>query len=98
MEIKACFKPNEPPLPIRFRQAHFNKIRSKHIDFLLCDKESMAPLYAIELDDISHEKESRIERDLFVDSALEAAGLKFERFKVQKSYSVVDIKKRFDLN
>lgn len=80
------------------RQAHFNKIKSKHIDFLLCDKDSMVPLYAIELDDSSHQRESRVKRDTFVDNALEAAGLKFERFKVQNSYTVSDIKERFNLD
>lgn len=80
------------------RQAHFNKIKAKHIDFLLCDKDSLEPLFAIELDDSSHQKESRVKRDIFVDNALEAAGLKFERFKVQNSYAVSDIKERFDLN
>ena len=74
-----------------------DRIKSKHIDFLLCDKDSLVPLCAIELDDSSHQKESRVKRDIFVDNALEAAGLKFERFKVQKSYSVSDIKERFNL-
>lgn len=63
----------------------------------MCDKDSLAPLCAIELDDSSHLKESRVERDIFVGKALEAVGLKFKKFKVKKSYAVADIKERFNL-
>lgn len=69
------------------RQSYFNKIQSKHIDFLLCDKNSLSPLLAIELDDSSHLKDDRIDRDAFLDKALKSAGLKLIRFKVQQSYT-----------
>ena len=34
----------------------FAKIRAKHLDFVLCDPEDHSILYAIELDDSSHER------------------------------------------
>jgi hypothetical protein len=40
------------------RQSHFNRIQSKHIDFVLCDND-LTPVLAIELDDASHAEESR---------------------------------------
>ncbi len=46
-----------------------NKISSKHIDFLLCDPTTMQPLLAIELDDASHNRKDRQDRDAFVDQA-----------------------------
>lgn len=55
--------------------AGFNKIKSKHIDFVLTN-ENMKVIMLIELEDSSHEKEERIERDKFVKSALENAGYK----------------------
>lgn len=76
------------------RQKHFNKIQSKHIDFLLCDKKFLNPVLAIELDDSSHNKGSRIERDKFVDEALEAAGLPILRVKASYSYSPNYIKEK----
>lgn len=56
-------------------QTAFNKIKSKHIDFVLCDPTSSRPLIAIELDDSSHQNEDRSHRDMFVDRALSSAGL-----------------------
>lgn len=53
----------------------FNKIKSKHIDFVLTTQ-NMNVLLLIELEDSSHEKAERIERDSFVKSAIESAGYK----------------------
>lgn len=49
------------------------KIQSKHVDFVLCNNELKAQ-HVIELDDATHDRPDRIERDRFVDSALEMAG------------------------
>lgn len=45
----------------------FNKIKSKHIDFTICQAYKSVPVLLIELDDRSHENPDRIERDKFVD-------------------------------
>ncbi|WP_313757594.1 DUF2726 domain-containing protein [Tissierella sp.] len=79
------------------RQSYFNKIQSKHIDFLLCDKDSLVPLLAIELDDSSHLKDDRISRDDFVNKALESAELDLIRFKVQQTYTVTEIKDKLNI-
>lgn len=44
----------------------FNKISRKHIDFIVCNKE-FRPLLLIEVDDHTHDRPDRIERDKFVD-------------------------------
>lgn len=54
-------------------QANFNKICSKHVDFLLCDTDEYRPQLIIELDDWSHKKADRQERDKFVDMAMKQA-------------------------
>ncbi len=54
----------------------FNKIKSKHIDFALCDKQTLAPLLLIELDDSSHNNPNRRNRDDFVNQSLVQAGYK----------------------
>lgn len=59
--------------------SYFGKIKSKHIDFVLTHKYTMQMIAAIELDDKSHEKQQRIERDAFVNNALTAAGIEFIR-------------------
>src|SRR6185295_18008345 len=48
------------------RQSHFNRVQSKHIDFVICDRSSIRPLLCIELDDASHGQASRQTRDAFV--------------------------------
>ena len=63
-----------------------NKIQSKHVDFLLCDKESTKPVLAIELDDSSHLKASRISRDSFVDEIFENAQLPILHIRASSSY------------
>jgi hypothetical protein len=68
--------------------AYRNKIDRKHVDFLLCDSRSMHPLLGVELDDGSHQRAYRQERDRFVEEVFEAAGLPLLRIEVQTSYNV----------
>jgi len=42
------------------------RIKSRHVDFLICDITTTKPLLAIELDGTSHRNYGRIERDKFV--------------------------------
>lgn len=73
--------------------SHFNKISSKHVDFLICDKTTLEPLYAIELDDRSHLSEKRQARDAFVDKVYSQAGLKLIHVKAKKEYTQEDFMK-----
>lgn len=71
-----------------------NKVQSKHLDFLVCDKNYISPLLAIELDDLSHVMLKRVERDNFLEAALASANLPLLRFPVQKTYDVSDVKQK----
>jgi hypothetical protein len=51
------------------RQKSFNKISGKHFDFLLCNKNDLYFLCAIELNDSSHSSKKRIDRDAFLEGA-----------------------------
>ncbi len=55
--------------------AYFNKIKAKHTDFVFCDPDTLEILAGLELDDPSHERPERIQRDEFVDNAYAAAGI-----------------------
>lgn len=72
-------------------QAYRNRIDRKHLDFLLCDPVTMRPVLGIELDDSSHTRASRSERDRFVDAVFRRAGLPLTRVWVQPSYDVADL-------
>lgn len=74
----------------------FNKIVGKHIDFVLCDERTLEPVLAIELDDSSHQRADRIERDNFVDHAMESAGLPILRIPVTRSYDSGEIRDQID--
>lgn len=65
-----------------------NKINAKHVDFLLCDPHGLHPILAIELDDKSHERPERQQRDRFVDSVFAAAGLPLVHIPVRPGYPV----------
>lgn len=73
-------------------QSAFNRIASKHIDFVICDKTSKV-LLVVELDDASHRRAQSEKSDRFKDGLFEAVGLRCVRFKAQRSYNVEDIKR-----
>lgn len=77
--------------------AYQNKINRKHADFVLCDPATMKPQLVIELDDASHQRPDRRERDRFVDDAFAAAGLPILHVKVQGSYSVANLAQKIEL-
>jgi len=65
-------------------KASFTKIRSKHVDFLLCEKLGIKSVLVIELDDYSHSRPDRKARDEFVDQALGQAGIPILHVKNSK--------------
>ena len=69
------------------RSAAFNRIKSKHADFVACDTKTFQVICVIELDDRSHRQAERQLRDAFVDAALGAAGLPILHVPVQRAYS-----------
>lgn len=61
-------------------KTYFWKIQAKHIDFVVCDNKLVARCM-IELDDNSHNEETRKERDSFVDEVLLSVGYKIRHEK-----------------
>jgi len=71
----------------------FRHIDEKSVDFVLCEKVTLKPILAIELDDRSHEEESRMMRDEEVKRIIETdAGIPLLRIKNEKSYSSEELK------
>lgn len=68
-----------------------NKIDRKHVDFLLCDPKTLQPLLGIELDDKSHQRKDRQQRDRFVDRVFAVAGLPLLHVRAAYSYSVGEV-------
>ena len=62
-------------------KAAFSHINQKSVDFVLCDKDNISPVLAIELDDKSHERPDRVERDIVVERILQQAGVPLLRIE-----------------
>jgi hypothetical protein len=64
----------------------FNRIAAKHVDYLICDRRTLAPVLAVELDDASHGTADRRERDEFLDQAFAQAGVPLLRVAAAARY------------
>jgi hypothetical protein len=73
-------------------RAFRNKIDRKHVDFVLCHPATLNPCAAIELDDASHKRPDRIERDEFVDKVFATASLPLIRVTAQANYSTQQLR------
>jgi predicted RNA-binding Zn-ribbon protein involved in translation (DUF1610 family) len=74
---------------------YFNRINRKHVDYLLCDTNTLRPRFAIELDDSSHQRSDRMERDDFVDEVFSTTGLPLVRVPVQLAYNTCELAEIF---
>ncbi len=72
--------------------AAFRHINGKSVDYVLCDKATIKPLLAIELDDRSHEYKNRKDRDKIVEGILKEAGLPLLRFENHGNFNKEEIK------
>jgi hypothetical protein len=72
-----------------------NKIDRKRVDFLLCQPQTLKPVLAIELDNSSHRRADRQERDAFVEKVFAAAGLPLARVPVRATYNTRELASLF---
>ena len=70
-----------------YNYTDFNKIKSIHIDFTICDKSSK-PLLFIELDDSTHNKNKNKENDNKKDYIMQSVSIKILRIKLNE----IDVK------
>jgi hypothetical protein len=77
----------------RQHQIWQSRIFGKHIDFVICDWETMEVKLAIELEDFSQRRPDRRARDRFVNTALTAAGLPLLRVKLEDKYETSAVRK-----
>lgn len=71
----------------------FNKIKSKSIDFVIT-QENCKILLCIELDDPTHKKSKRIERDNFINKLFKDLEIKLLRIQVQNFYNLEEIEEK----
>lgn len=68
----------------------FNKIKAKHIDFVICDQ-NLRIRAILEIDDNSHNSQTRKDRDFFLDTILKSVGYKVIRTKAITENTLKDI-------
>lgn len=69
----------------------FHHINRKSVDFVICDKVSVRPLAAIELDDWSHKLDKRKSRDAEVERIFQGANFPLLRFGHKGPYTTESI-------
>jgi len=74
-------------VPGQYWKSSFRHIDEKSVDFVLCDKAYISPRLVIELDDSSHKRPDRQERDKEVERILAEAGLPLLRLSVQRMFN-----------
>jgi len=84
VDIFFVARPNE-------NMSFFNRISQKHVDFLLCEASTMKPLMAIELDDSSHVRDDRRQRDDFINKVFQSARLPLLHVAAQREYNSGEI-------
>ncbi len=74
-------------------QKAFNKISSKHFDFLLCAKNDLSVLCVVELNDSSHNSKKRKDRDTFLEGACRSAKIPLVQIAARATYNINEIQK-----
>lgn len=65
-----------------------NRIKSRHVDFVVCKRRDSFIFCAIELDDSTHGQPDRQERDAMYEKLFKAVGIPLLRFPVRSTYDV----------
>ncbi len=68
-------------------------MNQKHIDFILVDRADTRPLLAIELDGGSHQDSERANRDAFVNSVFQSAGIPMLHIPARGFYQYTDLRR-----
>ena len=74
----------------------FKHINQKSVDFVLCDKDYISPKLAIELDDRTHNRQDRIERDIEVERILKEAKIPLLRLENHGQFNVIELVSKID--
>src|SRR5207249_1787961 len=74
----------------------FNRVAAEHMDFVLCDMSTLAPVVAIELDDATLYPRDRADRDAFLNELFRVIGVALIHQRVQPRYDPTAIARWVD--
>lgn len=64
-------------------KSYYWKVACKHVDFVICRKDTLKVICVVELDDYTHETEEARKKDMFIMQALKTAGIDTVRIKTK---------------
>ena len=70
---------------------HHGAITQKHVDFVLCDRADLKVLAVVELNDSTHLRRARQERDELVAKVLQSAGIRLINIPARRTYNSEDL-------
>ncbi|CAC9527346.1 hypothetical protein [uncultured Gammaproteobacteria bacterium] len=73
----------------------FSKISQKHVDLVIVDKHDYSVVSVIELNDKSHNRKDRQDRDKFIRKAYASANIELVEIKATRHYFVSDLLGQF---
>lgn len=73
------------------KRSTYNRLRDKHVDFLIVTRDGYHPRLAIELDGASHEREVQQARDQVKDLVFRSAGLTLLRLDARQPHSTASL-------
>ena len=73
------------------RRSAQNKLNQKHLDFLLCRADDLAPVAAIELDDSSHKRAASEKNDGFKNDLFAASPIPLIRVPAKSAYNTSEL-------
>lgn len=79
-------------LPRKRHSAMRGRVKSRHIDFVLCDPKTLEFRVCVELDDRSHERKETRKRDAFVNKAFAGAGIPLLRIPARRYYDLSELR------
>ncbi len=68
------------------KRSTYNRLRDKHVDFLIVSRDGFVPTLALELDGASHENEVQQKRDQVKDTVFRSAGLTLLRLNARQPH------------
>lgn len=79
----------------RFSKLGGSRINQWSVDYVLCDRTTLKPIYAVELDDPTHNKPTRQARDAKVEQIFKDMNMPLVRFRDYRNLTKDQISQRF---
>ncbi|MFC6441168.1 DUF2726 domain-containing protein [Bowmanella sp. JS7-9] len=81
-----------PNTSVKVSRSAMAQAATKQLDFVLCQKDTMSPVVAVDLVSVEAERSYKAQRDWYVSGALDAARIPHIRIKAKASYKPQEIR------